>query len=253
MEDLRIYYPIYDTKTKVEKSHVNPFEEFISYSIDKHYRDYENVSVTIRDLCMMTQESEMSEFFSKNIQNCGILNYKCLTDNGAWEISFSVYIDNKFICFIELKRASYIVGERGDNYSIKLHYKDNHLFDFLVTEYADTPYYLFNEIPETKQGVRILLSIVKMFGHFGEYAKFRMFNQIKPNGIYPLLKRKLNIDDDDKEQFLNVHYGVTDAIVVYCPHKGKMNDFNEIKTKRVSYNTYASDIEEFIKDIRHEN
>ena len=75
--------------------------------------------------------------------------------------------------------------------------------------------------------------MIKLFDHFGEYAKYRTFNSIKPNSIGPLIRKRLNIAPDDDVQFLGINYGVSDAIVVYAPSKGKMDQhFEAIKTKK---------------------
>lgn len=251
MEDLRIFYPIYDTKTKVDKSFVNPFEEFIHVAITKYYNDFENVSYTIGDFYNLPF-GEIERLFSKHFGNVSFSQKDENTENGLK--TFALSIDSKFIGVFELNKADFVVGDRGANHGIKFYYKDNHMFDYLVDRYEKSAFYAFNEIPRSYHSVRILLCMIKLFTHFGEYAKYRTFNAIKPNSIGPLLKKRLNISPDDDTTFIGINYGVSDAIVIYAPSKGKMDqNFESIKTKKISYNSYASDIDAFVKEVKNEN
>lgn len=250
MEDLKIFYPIYDTETKVEKSFVNPFEEFVSVAVSKYYKDFETVNLTIKDFYSMS-DGDIKEFLSSHFNGANCVKPSKDSDGKR---SFSLSINDKFIAHIEMNKATFVVGDRGDNCSLYLYYKDNHLFDYLVNDYSMRAFYLFNEIRDSYHAIRILLCLIKMFVHFGDYAKYRTFNSIKANSVGPLLKKRLNITPDDNTQYLNIHYGVGDAIVAYSPSKGKMvDDFATIKTKKIRYNNFASDVDAFIKEIRNED
>lgn len=244
----KIEYPFYSTNEKKlqTESPINPYAEFIEFSIREYYPKLNYSDITMQEFFI----SENKEDILKNIIGDNAKNYSTTIIAKENEfikttrdvISIEYYKNDEKVCEVNL----YTTIDYSPNISfltaptkmIRIIFSENESLKYLIPD-VKLNILVLHELINEKFGhnqMNILCSIICGILNINEYVKVHKLHLIKINSIKSYLRAYPELDGEILE--------VYNYDCAYLTYKGK----NEIKIYSVDYNNYVNCIDKMIED-----
>lgn len=261
MKDINVLtYPLYQTDAVNTNSRINPYEEFVSYCVDKYFDTFKDIQVNCNDFSSLNATERIllfSRHFGDDVkiqtmQGTG-------TKKGEFDIEVTQTIDGeeKHICRIAMRESYFIVSDtpKESRQTIYVDFTKNDCFSYLFNQEENIKNkkqvdkelggseFVLNELPGTSNEIAMVLCLLSGLLDFGEYKKFHKKNAITINGINSYINGKSN----DLSGKLVAICGYDKAILVYT--KSEDNKLKDAHSTIVSYKNYVNDIDEFVNEL----
>lgn len=253
----KMTYPIYQTDNNNANSHINPYEEFVHYCIDKYFSKYADVQINCNEYANLSTTERIvtiSRYFDDTI------NIKVSEGSNLKRNEFDLEIYKKendeqtHMCNLSYRTSYFIVSDspKEDRKTIYIDFSMNDCFGYMFTDLEGVKEndnapggsdFVINEIPGTKNEIAMALCLINGLLEFGEFKKRHKKNSITMNGIYSYVEGKRNNIDGE----LKVVFCYDKAYLVHVK-RGSLK-LKDVHSKSISYNNYVNEIDEFIKTL----
>lgn len=244
----KIEYPFYSTNEKKlqTESPINPYAEFIEFSIREYYPKLNYSDLTMQQFFASSQKEEIL----RNIMGKNANDYytKIVAKNNEFiknsrdVISIEYYKDEEKVCEVNL----YTTIDYSPNVSfltaptkmIRIIFSENESLKYLIPDVKLNILVLHELLNEkfSHNQINILSAVICGILNINEYVKVHKLHLIKINSIKSYLRAYPELDGEILE--------VYNYDCAYLTYKGK----NGIKLYNIDYNNYVNCIDKMIEE-----
>lgn len=244
----KIEYPFFSTNEKKlqTESPINPYAEFIEFSIREYYPKLNYSYMTMQEFFVSEEKEEiLKKIIGKNANDYSMKILKKENEfikNSRDVISIEYYKNNEKVCEVNL----YTSIDYSPNVSfltaptkmIRIIFSENESLKYLIPDVKLNILVLHELINEkfSNNQINILSSIICGILNINEYIKVHKLHLIKINSIKSYLRAYPELDGEMLE--------VYNYDCAYLTYKGK----NGIKLYNIDYNNYVNCIDKMIKE-----
>lgn len=238
----RIAYPVYvrDMYNKINGG-MNPYDEFISYAIEKYYEKFTNIGVYFSDVFvyidMIINALNVSFEWKYDIK------VDVSVDEMKNPIAF-ITCDDENVCCIRLEKASFIVnsGHTIDNrYSLCVDVTSE---PFICIDKEDKDTFILNDYGFIGKQVVYMMCIISAIIEQKKFAKHKKWKSGIVNNVLAYIAEK----SKDISHKVKTVVDVDGVFVLLYEDDGNMNT-SVVKVAFVEFNQYADEIDKLFNDF----